>query len=55
MKDDGGWLKKEVERAKERASKMPTQARPVVVRGSFASGRAIQGKAVAQHVDRRDP
>lgn len=42
MSDTQGWLKKELERARERSSNLPTQARPVVVRGSFSTGRGPQ-------------
>lgn len=37
MSGTQGWLKKEFERAKVRSSNVPTQARPVVVRGSFSA------------------
>lgn len=42
MSNTQGWLKKEFERAKERSSSVPTQARPVVVRGSFSATRSVQ-------------
>lgn len=43
MSENQGWLKRESDRAQQRASSVPAQARPTVVKASFVAGRSVQG------------